>query len=97
MCRARSSSGPNTLSAPGAVKDYISGDRSARPAKYLRCSRAHDYDLRGDRWGDMQKLARGRPVWMTEWCARDADESPGQINSGDSVRLAPCTTPSPAA
>ena len=38
--------------------------------------------MRGDRWGDMQKLARGRPVWMTEWCARDADESPGQINSG---------------
>ena len=43
---------------------------------------AHDYDMRGDRWGDLQKLARGRPVWMTEWCARGDDESPGQINSG---------------
>ena len=36
----------------------------------------------------MQKLARGRPVWMTEWCARAADESPGQINSGLSYAAA---------
>jgi len=42
---------------------------------------AHDYDPRGDRWGDMRRLAGKRPVWMTEWCSRDADESPGQINS----------------
>ena len=73
--------GPNTLSAPGAVKDYIP-PMQRKAGKHLAVLGAHDYDMRGDRWGDMQKLARGRPVWMTEWCARDADESPGQINSG---------------
>jgi O-glycosyl hydrolase len=73
--------GPNTLSAPGAVKDYIPA-LQRKAGKHLAVLGAHDYDMRGDRWGDMQKLARGRPVWMTEWCSRDADESPGQINSG---------------
>ena len=73
--------GPNTLSAPGAVKDYIPAIQR-KAGKHLAVLGAHDYDMRGDRWGDMQKLARGRPVWMTEWCARDKDESPGQINSG---------------
>ena len=73
--------GPNTLSAPGAVKDYIPAIQR-KAGKHLAVLGTHDYDMRGDRWGDMQKLARGRPVWMTEWCARDADESPGQINSG---------------
>jgi O-glycosyl hydrolase len=73
--------GPNTLSAPGAVKNYIPAiERKAR--KHLAVLGAHDYDMRGDRWGGLQKLARGRPVWMTEWCARGDDESPGQINSG---------------
>lgn len=73
--------GPNTLSAPGAVKDYIPA-LQRKAGKHLAVLGAHDYDMRGDRWGDMQKLARGRPVWMTEWSSRDADESPGQINSG---------------
>ena len=73
--------GPNTLSAPGAVKDYIPVIQR-KAGKQLAVLGAHDYDMRGNRWGDMQKLARGRPVWMTEWCARAADESPGQINSG---------------
>ncbi len=73
--------GPNTLSAPGAAKNYIPAlERKA--AKHLAVLAAHDYDMRGDRWGDLQKLARGRPVWMTEWCARGDDESLGQINSG---------------
>jgi O-glycosyl hydrolase len=73
--------GPNTLSAPGAAKNYIPAmERTA--AKHLAVLGAHDYDMRGDRWGDLQKLARGRPVWMTEWCARGDDESPGQIHAG---------------
>ena len=73
--------GPNTLSAPGAVKNYIPAIQR-KAAKHLAVLGSHDYDMRGDRWGDLQKLARGRPVWMTEWCARGDDESPGQINSG---------------
>jgi O-glycosyl hydrolase len=73
--------GPNTLSAPDAVKHYIPA-LQRKAGKHLAVLGAHDYDMRGDRWGDMQKLARGRPVWMTEWCARGDDESPGQINSG---------------
>ncbi len=73
--------GPNTLSAPGAAKNYIPA-MERKAAKHLAVLGAHDYDMRGDRWGDLQKFARGRPVWMTEWCARGDDESPGQINSG---------------
>jgi hypothetical protein len=41
----------------------------------------HDYDPRGDRWGALKKLAGKRPLWLTEWCARDKDASPGMINS----------------
>jgi O-glycosyl hydrolase len=73
--------GPNTLSAPGAVSDYLPAIRR-KAEKHLAVLGAHDYDPRGDRWGDMQRLARGRPVWMTEWCSRDEDASPGQIDSG---------------
>ena len=29
----------------------------------------------------MRKLAGAKPVWLTEWCARDKDDSPGKINS----------------
>ncbi len=79
--------GPNTLSAPGAVKDYIPA-MQRKASQHVAVLAAHDYDMRGDRWSDMQKLARGRPVWMTEWCARQPDESPGQINSGISYAYA---------
>jgi O-glycosyl hydrolase len=72
--------GPNTLSAPGAVKSYIPA-MQRRAGKYVEVLTSHDYDMRGNRWGDMRRLAGKRPVWMTEWCARDADNSPGQINS----------------
>ncbi|MEO6741080.1 MAG: glycoside hydrolase family 30 beta sandwich domain-containing protein [Chthoniobacteraceae bacterium] len=72
--------GPNTLSAPNAVKNYIPAmQRTA--GKHLAVLAAHDYDMRGDRWGDLQKLARGRPVWMTEWCSRGEDDSTGQIKA----------------
>jgi O-glycosyl hydrolase len=72
--------GPNTLSAPGAVKDYIP-PMMRRAGKYVGVLAAHDYDMRGDRWGDLRRVAGTRPVWMTEWCARAPDDSPGQINS----------------
>jgi O-glycosyl hydrolase len=72
--------GPNTLSAPGAVKSYIPA-MQRRAGKYVQILSSHDYDMRGDRWGDLRRLAGKKPVWMTEWCARDADDSPGQINS----------------
>ena len=72
--------GPNTLSAPGAVSAYIPV-LQRKAGKYLAVLAAHDYDPRGDRWGDLRRLAGKRPVWMTEWCARDTDESTGQINS----------------
>lgn len=72
--------GPNTLSAPDAVKAYIPAmERKAH--KYVKVLAAHDYDPRGDRWGDLRRLAGDRPVWCTEWCARDADDSPGQIRN----------------
>jgi O-glycosyl hydrolase len=72
--------GPNTLSAPGAVKDYV--PRLLTTAgRYLDVVASHDYDVRGDRWGALRRLAGKRPVWVTEWCARKKDSSPGMINS----------------
>jgi O-glycosyl hydrolase len=73
--------GPNTLSAPAAAKEYLPAMYRAGANKYLEVLAAHDYDPRGDRWGDLRKIAGERPVWMTEWCARGDDESPGQINA----------------
>ena len=72
--------GPNTLSAPGAAKDYLPLVLKSA-AKSLDVIGSHDYDPRGDRWGALRKLAGSRPVWMTEWCARSKDASPGMINS----------------
>lgn len=73
--------GPNTLSAPAAVSGYIPA-MMRKAGKHVAVFAAHDYDMRGDRWGDMQRLARGtKPVWMTEWCARGEDDTPGQIKS----------------
>jgi O-glycosyl hydrolase len=72
--------GPNTLGAPAAVKDYL--PRLLKTAgRHLDVIGSHDYDVRGDRWGAMRKLAGKRPVWVTEWCARKKDNSPGMINS----------------
>jgi O-glycosyl hydrolase len=74
--------GPNTLSAPGAVKSYVPLMLS-RAGKYAEVLATHDYDPRGDRFADLQRLAAAgrRPVWMTEWCSRAEDQSPGQINA----------------
>lgn len=72
--------GPNTLSAPGAAKDYVPLVLKSA-AKSLDVIGSHDYDPRGDRWGALRKLAGNRPVWVTEWCARSKDASPGMINS----------------
>lgn len=79
--------GPNTLSAPGAVKDYVP-QLQKRAAKYLDVIGSHDYDPRGDRWGALRKLAGNKPVWMTEWCARSKDASPGMINSATEYGVA---------
>jgi hypothetical protein len=79
--------GPNTLSAPGAAKEYVPlALKSA--GKYLDVIGSHDYDARGDRWGALRKLAGNRPVWLTEWCARKKDASPGMINSATEYGVA---------
>jgi glucuronoarabinoxylan endo-1,4-beta-xylanase len=78
---------PNTLSAPGAVQEYV--PRLLRTAgRSLDVIGAHDYDPRGDRWGALRKLAGPRPVWLTEWSARRKDGSPGKINSATEYGLA---------
>jgi glucuronoarabinoxylan endo-1,4-beta-xylanase len=79
--------GPNTLSAPDAAKDYVP-QLLKNSAKYLDVIGAHDYDPRGDRWGALRKLADKRPVWLTEWCARKKDVSPGMINSATEYGVA---------
>ncbi len=72
--------GPNTLSAPSAVKDYLPHlfKPGSNPLDVLG---SHDYDPRGDRWGAMRKISGTRPIWLTEWCARKKDPSPGMIQS----------------
>ena len=72
--------GPNTLSAPGAAKDYLPLLLKTS-GKQLDVIGSHDYDPRGDRWGALRKLAGERPVWLTEWCARKKDPTPGMIRS----------------
>ena len=79
--------GPNTLSAPGAAKDYVPRVLKSA-AKSLDVIGSHDYDPRGDRWGALRKLAGSRPVWVTEWCARKKDASPGMINSATEYGVA---------
>lgn len=78
--------GPNTLSAPAAAKDYLPAILKSA-GKQLDVVAAHDYDPRGDRWGTLRKLADKRPVWVTEWCARKKDASPGMINSATEYGL----------
>lgn len=78
---------PNTLSAPGAAKDYV--PRVLKTAgKYVDVIGSHDYDPRGDRWGALKKLGGNRPLWLTEWCARSKDASPGMINSATEYGVA---------
>jgi len=79
--------GPNTLSAPGAAKDYLPLILKSA-AKHLDVVGAHDYDPRGDRWGTLRKLADKRPLWVTEWCARNKDGTPGMINSATEYGVA---------
>jgi O-glycosyl hydrolase len=79
--------GPNTLSAPGAAKDYV--PRMLKSAgKHVDVIGSHDYDPRGDRWGALRQLAGKRPLWVTEWCARKKDASPGMINSATEYGVA---------
>jgi O-glycosyl hydrolase len=71
---------PNTLSAPGCAKEYLPA-ALRKAARYVDVVGSHDYDARGPRWADLRRLAAGRPVWMTEWCARERDASEGMIHS----------------
>src|SRR5260370_33915893 len=79
--------GPNTLSALASAKDYVPRILTAA-GKHLDVIGTHDYDARGDRFGALRKLAGKRPVWVTEWCARKKDASPGMINSALEYGLA---------
>jgi O-glycosyl hydrolase len=79
--------GPNTLSAPDAAKRYVP-DLMRKAGNHLAVIASHDYDMRGDRWGDLQKIAKGRPVWMSEWCSRSEDSSPGQIKAATEYGMA---------
>jgi hypothetical protein len=79
--------GPNTLSAVGAAKDHVPLILKTA-AKHLDVIGAHDYDPRGDRWGTLRKLAGKKPVWLTEWCARKKDPSPGMIDSATEYGVA---------
>jgi O-glycosyl hydrolase len=79
--------GPNTLSAPGAALEYV--PRLLRTAgKHLDVIGSHDYDPRGNRWGALRKLGGKRPLWLTEWCTRDKDTSPGMIKSATDYGVA---------
>lgn len=78
---------PNTLSAPGAAEAYVPLLLKTA-AKHLDVIGSHDYDPRDDRWGALGKLAGKRPVWVTEWCAREKDASPGMINSATAYGVA---------
>jgi O-glycosyl hydrolase len=71
---------PNTLSAVGAVQDYLPRVL-AKAGRAVDVIGAHDYDRRLDRWKLLRAAARGRPVWMTEWCQRDEDPSEGLQDS----------------
>ena len=79
--------GPNTLSAPDAARRYVP-ELMRKAGNYLAVIASHDYDMRGDRWNDLQKLAKGRPIWMSEWCSRKEDSSPGQINAATEYGMA---------
>lgn len=79
--------GPNTLSATVAATNYVPLVLKSA-GKYLDVIGAHDYDPRGDRWGALRKLAGRRPVWVTEWCTRKKDTSPGMIDSATEYGVA---------
>ncbi len=78
---------PNTLSAPGAAKDYVPRVLKTA-ARYVDVIGSHDYDPRGDRWGALKKLAGPRGVWLTEWCARNKDSSKDLLNSATEYGVA---------
>ena len=79
--------GPNTLSAPAAAKEYVPLVLKSA-GKYLDVIGSHDYDPRGDRWNALRKLGGKRPIWVTEWCARAKDASPGLMHSATEYGIA---------
>jgi O-glycosyl hydrolase len=79
--------GPNTLSAVDAAARWLPVlDREAPGA--IKVVGSHDYDRRGARIADLVAAARGRPVWVTEWCVNAKDSSPDLINPASEYWLA---------
>ncbi len=79
--------GPNTLSAVDAAARWLPElDRGAPGATAVVGS--HDYDRRGGRIADLVQAARGRPVWVTEWCVNAKDSSLDLLNSAGEYWLA---------
>lgn len=78
---------PNLLSAVSSADDWVP-PLIQKAGKSLAVVGSHDYDRRGERWDKLVKAAKGRPVWMTEWCVNGEDKSEGLINSASDYWLA---------
>ena len=78
---------PNLLSAVSCAKDWMPPllQKAGRSLAVVGC---HDYDRRGDRWKTLVEAAKGRPVWVTEWCVNGEDHSPGLLRSATEYWLA---------
>jgi O-glycosyl hydrolase len=79
--------GPNLLSAVDTAERWLP-PLLERAGRSLAVVGSHDYDRRGDRWSVLTKAAKGRPVWVTEWCVNAEDRSPGLLNSAAEYWLA---------
>ena len=78
---------PNLLSAVGCAEEWLP-PLIRKAGRSLAVVGSHDYDRRGDRWATLAKAAKGRPVWMTEWCVNGEDKSDGLIRSATEYWLA---------
>ena len=79
--------GPNLLSAVDTAERWLP-PLLEKAGRSLAVVGSHDYDRRGDRWSVLTKAAKGRPVWVTEWCVNGEDHSPGLLNSASDYWLA---------
>jgi O-glycosyl hydrolase len=79
--------GPNLLSAVDTAEHWLP-PLLEKAGPSLAVVGSHDYDRRGDRWSVLTKAAKGRPVWVTEWCVNAVDHSPGLLNSAAEYWLA---------
>lgn len=79
--------GPNLLSAVDTAERWLPPLLEKAGAS-LAIVGSHDYDRRGERWSTLTRAAKGRPVWVTEWCVNAVDHSPGLLNSASEYWLA---------